>query len=91
VPFTLDHLDDSLDNCALNLPAIGLLGLNGSLQKLPAFGLAELDDVFDRVARFGILSRPSAAAGSLSFSPNDSRYVCRVARDDRIDRGEFRW
>ena len=67
---------------------MGVLGVRGNRQKLPAPGLAELGDGRPMESGFGILSRPSAAAGSLTFSPNDSRTVRRV---DPVstDRGEY--
>jgi len=85
-------LGDGLGKCALNRPAPdGLLGLRGSRQKLSVLGLAELGDdrPMESDSGFGIFSLPSAAAGSLTFSPNDSRTVRRVDPVDSIDRGEY--
>jgi hypothetical protein len=91
-PLRLD-LGDGLGSCALSLPAaavdVGVRGLRASLQKLPLLGLAELGDGRPGESRLGILSRPRAAAGSLTFSPNDSRTVRRVDRVDCVDLGEY--
>lgn len=93
---TLDALSLSPDfgvglgKCALSRAAPdGLLGLRGSRQKLSVLGLAELGDGRPMESGFGIFSLPSAAAGSLIFSPNDSRTVRRVDPVDSSDRGEY--
>jgi hypothetical protein len=76
-------------NCALSrAAAAGLLGLRVILQKLRVLGLAELGEGRPIDSGFGILSRPSAAAGSLTFSPNDSLTVRRVDRVVATDRGD---
>lgn len=69
---------------------IGFRGLrDGILQKLRALGLADVGDGRPMdPSGIGILSLPSAAAGSLTFSPNDSRTVRRADCVDCIDRGE---
>ena len=88
LPLSLD-LGDGLGNCALILAgASGLLGLLCILQKLRPPGLAELGEGRPIAREFGIFNLPNAAAGSLTFSPNDSRTVRRVDRADIIDRGE---
>jgi hypothetical protein len=73
-------LGEGFGSCVLSRAAAeGLLGLLGSLQKLPPRGLAELGDALAIVTSgFGILSLPSAVAGSLTFSPKDSRTVRRA-------------
>jgi hypothetical protein len=87
-PLNLD-LGDGLGNWALILAgANGLLGLLCILQKLRPPGLAEPGEGHPIAREFGIFNRPNAAAGSLTFSPNDSRTVRRVDRPDTIDRGE---
>ncbi len=83
-------LGDGFGNCAPNPAApAGLLGLLGlRRQKLTVRGLAELGDDRPMESGFGIRSRLNAAAGSLTFSPNDSRTVRRVDPVERTDRGE---
>lgn len=81
--------------CWLNLVLVGvlgLLGLRGIRQKLPDRGLADVGDDLDiaDLAADGILSRPSAVAGSLTFSPNDSLTVRRADLEERKDRGDWR-
>ena len=69
------------------LGLFGLLGLLGILQKLDAAGLAELGDGLVIVERvLGIFKRPKTVAGSLIFSPKDSRTVRRP--NERTDLGD---
>ena len=83
-------LGDGFGNWALNLPAPdGLRGLRGSLQKLRELGLAEPGEGRPMERWPGIFSRPSAVAGSLTFSPNDSRTVRRADLGDSMERGEL--